>query len=134
VIPAKKYTRFCFHKNPIDSTYLKASLSKDCGAFFIPKIKLKIIYPFPYLGGKKNNSSAQKFGGFMLTVSNKLKIALKLNPKPAYQIAWAADINPNVLSKLINGIERVQPNDQRIIAVGKVLGVPEEECFQEESH
>ena len=70
----------------------------------------------------------------MLTVSKKLKIALKLNPKPAYQIAWAAGVNPNVLSKLINEIERVQPGDQRIIAVGKILGVPAEECFHEESN
>ena len=70
----------------------------------------------------------------MVVVSKKLKVAIKLNPKPAYQIAWEAKVNPNVLSKLINGIERVQPNDQRIIAVGKVLKVPAEECFQEDSH
>lgn len=66
----------------------------------------------------------------MIVVSEKLKVAIKLNPKPAYQIAWSAEVNPNVLSKLINGIERVQPEDQRIIAVGKVLGIPSEECFE----
>jgi hypothetical protein len=69
----------------------------------------------------------------MILVSEKLKAAIKLNRKPAYQIAWLAEINPNVLSKLINGIERVRPNDPRIISVGKVLGVAPEECFQEKS-
>jgi hypothetical protein len=68
---------------------------------------------------------------FMLAISNKLKIALKLNPKPEYKIAWLAGINPTMLSKLINGIERVKPNDSRVINVGKVLGIPPDECFQE---
>jgi hypothetical protein len=65
-------------------------------------------------------------------VSQKLIVAIKLNPSPAYKIAWAAGINPTMLSKLINGIERPRPGDQRIVAVGKVLGISPEECFQNE--
>jgi hypothetical protein len=64
-------------------------------------------------------------------VSQKLIAAIKLNRLPAYKIAWSAGINPTMLSKLINGIERPKPNDQRIINVGQVLGIPENECFQE---
>jgi hypothetical protein len=41
-------------------------------------------------------------------------------------------LNPTMLSKLINGIEKPKPNDQRIINVGKVLGVPASECFEHE--
>lgn len=63
-------------------------------------------------------------------VSQKLIAAIKLNPMPAYKIAWSAGLNPTMLSKLINGIEKPKPNDQRIINVGKVLGVPAIECFQ----
>lgn len=68
-----------------------------------------------------------------MVVSQKLIAAVKLNSLPAYKIAWSAKVNPTMLSKLINGIEKVKPNDPRIINVGKVLGVPAEECFQEEA-
>jgi hypothetical protein len=65
-----------------------------------------------------------------MIVSQKLISAIKLSPVPAYKIAWSAGINPTMLSKLINGIEKPRPSDPRIIAVGKVLGIPAEECFQ----
>ncbi len=69
-----------------------------------------------------------------MIVSQKFIAAIKLNSLPAYKVAWLAGINPTVLSKLINGIERIKPNDPRIINVGKVLGIPPEECFQKEIH
>ena len=65
-------------------------------------------------------------------VSQKLIVAIKLNPMSAYKLAWSAGLNPTMLSKLINGIERPKPNDRRIINVGKVIGVPASECFQDE--
>jgi hypothetical protein len=64
-------------------------------------------------------------------VSQKLIAAIKLNRLPAYKIAWSADVNPTMLSKLINGIERPKPNDHRIINVGKILGIPPKDCFEE---
>ena len=67
-----------------------------------------------------------------MIVSQKLISAIKLSPVPAYKIAWAAGINPTMLSKLINGIERPRPNDQRILAVGRVLNLLPEECFENE--
>ena len=68
-----------------------------------------------------------------MVVSQKLIAAIKLNPIPAYKIAWSAGVNPTMLSKLINGIEKPKQGDQRIINVGRVLGVPENECFQGEA-
>jgi hypothetical protein len=65
----------------------------------------------------------------MMPVSKKFIVALKLNPAPAYKIAWSAGVNPTMLSKLINGIEKPKPQDSRIISVGKLLGLPPEECF-----
>lgn len=65
-------------------------------------------------------------------VGQKLIAAIKLSPIPAYKIAWSAGVNPTMLSKLINGIEKPKPNDQRILNVGKVLGIPESECLQDE--
>jgi len=39
-------------------------------------------------------------------------------------------VNPITLSKLINGIEPVKRRDSRIIAVGKIIGLVERECFE----
>lgn len=64
-------------------------------------------------------------------VSQKLITAIKLSSEPAYKIAWRAGVNPTMLSKLINGIEKPKPNDPRLIAVGEVLGLSADECFQE---
>lgn len=66
----------------------------------------------------------------MIRVSKKLKAALKLHEQPAYKIAHRAGINPNTLSKLIHGIDRIRPADPRVIAVGKVLGVQASDCFE----
>ena len=70
----------------------------------------------------------------MVIVSQKFIAAIKLGHKPAYRCAQAAGIDPTVLSKLMNGICRVQERDPRVIAVGRVLGLQPEECFQEVSN
>jgi hypothetical protein len=62
-------------------------------------------------------------------ISNKFRDAIKLNA-PAYQIARKARLHHSTLSKLLCGIDEVKPNDPRIIAVGKVLGLSAEECFE----
>ncbi len=64
-------------------------------------------------------------------ISEKLRAAIKLNSIPAYKIAQEAGIDPSVLSKLICGIVKIKKGDQRVIAVGHVLGIPPSECFEE---
>ena len=66
-----------------------------------------------------------------MNLSKRFLIEVKLNELPAYRLAQMAGINPNELSKLINGIVKVKPQDERIIRVGKVLGLDPCECFQE---
>ena len=66
----------------------------------------------------------------MTAVSQQFLIRLKLNDLPAYKIAHRAGVNPTTLSRLINGIDRVKPEDPRIIAVGEVIGLSESECFE----
>ena len=66
----------------------------------------------------------------MTTVSKKLKEAVKLNPMPAYKIAQKAGVNPSTLSHLLLGITTAKTNDPRIIAVGKIIGISESECFE----
>ena len=68
----------------------------------------------------------------MIVVSDKLKAAIKLNAEPAYKIAHQANIAPSTLSKLICGIEKIKHGDPRVVAIGKILGIPLDECFAED--
>jgi len=65
-------------------------------------------------------------------VSRLLRNTVKLSEKRAYQIAHEAGLHPSTLSRLLNGIERVKPSDPRVTAVGRVLGIAESECFENE--
>ena len=74
------------------------------------------------------------FGGpYMgVQVSRLLFNAVRLDRRRAYRIAQAAGLHPSTLSRLVNGIERVKPNDSRVIAIGRVLGIPPVECFDKQ--
>jgi hypothetical protein len=63
------------------------------------------------------------------TLSREFLIAVKLADQPAYQIAIEAGLHPSTLSRLLNGAERVAPNDRRVVAVARVLGLRPEDCF-----
>ena len=63
-------------------------------------------------------------------ISKKLRVAILLNPRRAYQIAHEAGLHPSTLSKLMNGIERVKQNDPRIFKIAEIVGVPTDECFE----
>ena len=62
-------------------------------------------------------------------LSIRFKVKVKLNEKPAYRLAQIAEVNPNDLYKLMSGISRVKPGDERIIRIGKLLGLSPDECF-----
>ena len=47
-----------------------------------------------------------------MRLSQTFLIRLKLNDQPAYRIAQQAGVNPNTLSRLINGIEPIKPGRQ----------------------
>lgn len=68
----------------------------------------------------------------MIKLSKQFLICLKLHESPAYKIAQLAGVNPNTLSRLINGIDLLKPEDPRILAVGEVLGLKASECFEDE--
>ncbi len=63
-------------------------------------------------------------------LSKEFKIAIKLSDIPAWRIAYKAGVNPNVLSKIMSGALRVKPGDIRVVNVGKVIGLDEDECFE----
>ena len=65
-----------------------------------------------------------------MRTSRLLVNTIKLSNRRAYKIAQDAGLHPSTLSRLINGIEQVRPSDPRVIAVGRVLGIPQNECFE----
>ncbi len=69
----------------------------------------------------------------MTNLSEEFLIRLKLHELPAYKIAQRAGVNANTLSRLINSIDPVKPQDERIISVGQVIGLSPSECFEKES-
>jgi len=65
----------------------------------------------------------------MSKISRTFIVELKLHSEPAYRLAQKAGVNPATLSKLIHGIERVRENDDRILRVGRILGLDPDEVF-----
>jgi hypothetical protein len=65
-----------------------------------------------------------------MRVSWTLIAALKQAKRPAWKIAAEADINPATLSRLINGSLRPRVNDERLLRVGRILGVPADQVFE----
>lgn len=66
-------------------------------------------------------------------VSNVFIASVKLSPLRAYQIAWAAGLHPSTLSRIVNGIERVEVGDERVLRVGEILGLDPQQCFEMET-
>ena len=64
-----------------------------------------------------------------MSISRLLINSIKLSDLRAYRIAHAAGLHPSTLSRLMNGIEIPQKNDPRVISIGRVLGIPASECF-----
>jgi hypothetical protein len=62
-------------------------------------------------------------------VSRRLIEAVRLSPDRGYVIAHQAALHPSTLSKLINGVERIRPDDARVLAIARVVGVPPEHAF-----
>lgn len=71
-------------------------------------------------------------GECYMRISKELHDAIKLNPLKSYEIAHRAGIHPATLSQIVSGITKIKSNDQRVIAVGRVLGIPPKDCFLED--
>lgn len=63
-------------------------------------------------------------------VSQKFKAAVKLADRPAWKIAYEAEVHPNVLSKIMSGAVRVKDGDVRVVRIGAIFGLSAGECFE----
>lgn len=64
-----------------------------------------------------------------LRCSRQLVAAVKLGTDPCYVTARRAGLTPSTLSRLLNGAERIRPDDPRVLAVAEAVGVPAERAF-----
>lgn len=64
-----------------------------------------------------------------MQISETFIIKLKLHKEPAYRIAQMAGVNPTTLSKLIHGAEPIRPDDDRLLRVGRILGLEPDQVF-----
>ncbi len=70
----------------------------------------------------------------MARISREFLYRLKVSSeRPQYRTAQLAGVDPVRLSKLITGAELIKPQDSRILAVGAVLGLRPEDCFELDS-
>ena len=63
-------------------------------------------------------------------LSQQFHICLKLGGMRQYKAAQKVKVDPTTPSKLVNGAEKIKDRDPRILAVGAVLGLKPEECFE----
>ena len=68
-----------------------------------------------------------------LAVSAKFIEALQHHPERAYRLWRRGGVDPTTGSKLIHGATLVRPNDERIIVVGRLLGLEASQCFEVEA-
>lgn len=71
-----------------------------------------------------------------MQVSEQFRLAIlraRVSGIRQYQLAQRAEVPPAVLSALINGIVSPRENDPRIVAVGALLGLTPEQCFEQPS-
>lgn len=63
-------------------------------------------------------------------ISLLFRARIKLADKPAYRLCQEAQIDPNFLSKAINGIVSVPENDPRILRLANLLNFSTDKIFE----
>lgn len=68
-----------------------------------------------------------------MAVSERLRLELlkaRARGVRQYEIARSANVHPVVLSTLVNSMTPIRDGDPRVVRIGKVLGLTEDECFE----
>jgi hypothetical protein len=68
-----------------------------------------------------------------MRVSQKFINAVRLSDVQNYRLAMSCNIDPPLLSKFIHHAVKITPNDPRVVAIGKLLGLSADQCFDQES-
>jgi hypothetical protein len=65
-----------------------------------------------------------------MVMGRRLVMTIRLSKSRGYEIANAAGIRPETLSKLMHGALPIRPGDPRVLAVARVLGIPARDAFE----
>jgi hypothetical protein len=57
--------------------------------------------------------------------------AVKVSPIKGYVLARLNGLHPSTLSMWLHDARDLRPGDERAIAIGRMVGVAAEECFEE---
>lgn len=63
-------------------------------------------------------------------VSKALIDKVKTSSLKQWEIAQKAKIHPSLLSQITNKLINVKHNDARVVAVGRVVGLSRDDCFE----
>jgi len=67
-----------------------------------------------------------------MKISKDFIIALKMDARPAYEIAFLAGADPYWLSRVIHGITRIEKDEPKILRIAEILGLSHDEIFTEQ--
>jgi len=67
-----------------------------------------------------------------MRVTDNFKARLWLDNRKAWKIAVEAGVNPTVLSRIVGGHEKLRANDDRVVRIGKILGLSPDQCFNQD--
>ena len=71
--------------------------------------------------------------GRCLMLSDRLRTAVRLSSERQYRLAHRIGVHPSTLSQWLIGFAEPKAGDARVIALGRLVGVPESECFAPET-
>jgi transcriptional regulator with XRE-family HTH domain len=66
----------------------------------------------------------------MVLLSTKLRHAIRLTNIPQYELARRVGVHPSQLSAWVCGIYSPPGGDDRVLALGRILGIKQDECFE----
>lgn len=72
-----------------------------------------------------------------MVVSEKLRrevLIFRSRGGKQYTLAKRAGIHPTILSALLTGSLPVRSDDPRVLSIGRLVGVPAAECFEEPAY
>ena len=59
-------------------------------------------------------------------------LKIKCSPHRQWEFAKLVNVNPSTLSNWLNNVVKVRHGDERIVRIGKALGLTAAECFEDD--
>ena len=63
-------------------------------------------------------------------ISQQLRAKVRLDSRRQYRLAQMIEVDPSLLSAWVNDIVLPRAGDARVVALGRIVGVPPDHCFE----